>query len=102
MRKFYKINLKYLRIHIVLGVFLVSCSPKCYDSYYGGQIERIDYMTVDGRRSMFLHTDKYIILTNYNKRIELDDSVFIYETLPENFYDPFEWVIIDGRKIPIQ
>jgi len=90
---------------ILLVIVLASCSKKFYNggvSSYGGQIQRIDYMTVDGVKSMFLHTDKYIVLTEYNSKIQLDDSVFIYETLPVNFYDPFEWVVINGRKTPIK
>ena len=87
---------------LFLILILSSCNQKCYDGYYAGQIERINHITVDGRKSMFLHTDKYIILTDYNKKIELDDSVFIYETLPLNFADPYRWVIIDGCKIPIR
>ena len=87
---------------ILLITLFSSCNSKVYDGYYGGKIERIDYMTVDGVKSMWLHTNKFIILTDYNKKVELDDSLFIYETLPENFHDDYRWVIIDGRKIPIR
>jgi len=91
-----------IAIMFVIFFALASCNHRVYDGYYGGLVERIDYLTVDGDKSMFVHTDSFILLTDRDRRLRVGDSIFIHETMPVNFYEPHEWVIVDGRKIPIR
>jgi len=92
-------------VTVFLLLMFASCAPKFYNygsSSYGGQIKRIDHMTIDGCESMLLHTGKLIVRIEYDNRVELDDSIFFYETAPTSFYEPFQWVVIDGRKYSIK
>lgn len=92
-------------VWLFIMLVLASCSPKLYrgeDSSYRGKINKVQYVVIDGAVSMYLHTDKYIIQTDYDRRVEVNDSVYIYETAPTSFYKPFRWAVVNGIKIPIK
>jgi len=89
---------------LIIVVLLSSCCTYKFtgQEQYAGQIYKIDYL-YDNHKSMLLYTNLYILkIDGHPRKVDINNEVYVLETPRLNFYDHFDFAIINGCKYNLE